>query len=704
MIVLIGIFIVGFIALVVLALNTLSIVRVGGPVHKELVKTRLFQADVEAPSLFIEDIAYHVNRLQGFVEDAETDKINERIQKIRDAIKVHRERMEYWQKEDFNPDIKDLVLVKAGKPADEFIAVVENELIPAAQKGDAKKVFDLGNGILAQKFAEHREIIEKSFKLLDDNVKSHSEDAESIASQRTVILIVVSIIIIGAVTLLGWMIIRSLVGPLGLVVEKLKLMSAGDLDQRLDYESKDEIGTLAEAFRSLIHYLKESAATIDNISRGDFSKHIDARSSKDAVSISLKKAVEALQGLNKQTQTLIDAAHQGRLGVRGDAAKFEGEYAEIIKGINKMLDSVTEPINEASDVLEQVANRDLTARVKGEYEGDFAKIKKSLNQACDNLDEGYRQVALTADQVSAAAGEISGGSQALAQGASEQASTIEEVSSSLHEISSMTRQNATNSKEARMLSENARGTAERGMASMHQLSEAVGKIKESSDATAKIVKTIEEIAFQTNLLALNAAVEAARAGDAGKGFAVVAEEVRNLAMRSAEAAKNTAQLIEDAVTNTDRGVTLNDEVKSNLAEINDQIGKVSVVVSEIAAASDQQDQGVAQINVAIEQMNGVTQQAAANSEESASAAEQLSSQSQEMMSLISRYKLTDGAALNSGRRNGYGKPQRAGAGHPLTRSFKPVAKTNGNGKAPKLDGEMESFIPFDDDHSMLSEF
>ena len=195
--------------------------------------------------------------------------------------------------------------------------------------------------------------------------------------------------------------------------------------------------------------------------------------------------------------------------------------------MNATLDVVVGPINEASSVLERVAARDLSARMVGAYAGDHQKIKNSLNTAVGNLDQALTEVSAAAEQVSAAAGQINSGSQSLAQGSNEQASSLEEVSAAIQEMASMTELNTTHAKEAREITQAAGVATAEGVEGMTRLSSAVEKIRDSSEATAKIVKTIDEIAFQTNLLALNAAVEAARAGDAGKGFAVVAEEVRD---------------------------------------------------------------------------------------------------------------------------------------------------------------------------------
>jgi methyl-accepting chemotaxis protein len=301
---------------------------------------------------------------------------------------------------------------------------------------------------------------------------------------------------------------------------------------------------------------------------------------------------------------------------------------------------VTAPLAEAVAALRRAADKDLTARISGDYGAELGEMKEALNKALDNLDSAMELVSASAEQVSVASTEIGTGSQTLAQSASEQASSLENISSSMQEMSSMVKQSALSAQNARVMSEAARKGAAEGTENMSQLSQAVERIKKSSDDTAKIIKNIDEIAFQTNLLALNAAVEAARAGDAGKGFAVVAEEVRNLAIRSAGAARTTSELIEESVRNAQHGVTLNERVASNLKEINERTTKVSEMMAEISAASEQQTVGIEQVNSAIQQMSEITQQNAANSESSASSSEELAGQAQELHNLVTGFRIS----------------------------------------------------------------
>jgi methyl-accepting chemotaxis protein len=307
---------------------------------------------------------------------------------------------------------------------------------------------------------------------------------------------------------------------------------------------------------------------------------------------------------------------------------------------DRSVKAVEKVVNELGEVLNRVSDGDLTARVVSEWEATYIAIKDNLNRALDSLDRALSQTAAGATQVAAAAGEIAQGSQSLAQGASEQASTLEEITASLHEITDMTKSNAGTADKMQQISGENLSSASRGLASVQQLTEAMQQIKASSDATAKIVRTIDEIAFQTNLLALNAAVEAARAGDAGKGFAVVAEEVRALALRSADAARNTASLIEESVENAENGVRLNENVLTNLQELAGSADQLTSMVGKIAQASHQESQAIEQINAAVEQLNQVTQQSAANAEESAAASEELTGQARQMLAMVQEFTLS----------------------------------------------------------------
>ena len=351
-----------------------------------------------------------------------------------------------------------------------------------------------------------------------------------------------------------------------------------------------------------------------------------------------------------EVTSVIEAAKSGDLGKRGDVAAMSNVYKPMLQGINDIIDAIVAPIDELKSKLEDVAKGDLTAYVSGDYKGDHELLKTSLNSTLDNLNNIMGQVNTAAGQMAQGASQVSDSSQSISQGATEQAASLEEITASMNEMSSQTQQNAENANQANQLAQSAQTGAEKGNQMMNNMLGAMSDIDDSAQKISKIIKVIDEIAFQTNLLALNAAVEAARAGVHGKGFAVVAEEVRNLAARSANAAKETTELIEGSIKNVNAGSEVANSTSESLKEIVDGISKVTDLVGEIAAASNEQAQGINQVNQGLVQLDQVTQQNTANSEESAAASLELSEQSNQLTELLRQFKLkaaTGTAALNS---------------------------------------------------------
>jgi len=344
-------------------------------------------------------------------------------------------------------------------------------------------------------------------------------------------------------------------------------------------------------------------------------------------------------GVLDEVHELVQHAEAGHMAERAHTDRFSGAYSEMLAGLNGVLCAVAAPMSEARDIMARVAQRDLTARMQGTYQGDYQALSHSINAAIANVADTLTQVMQATDHVAAAGSQIASASQSLASGASEQAAGLEEIASSSTELASMTRSAAGHAGDALTAAQQTQREAEQGTERMAHLTEAVQEILAGSQDMAKIVKTIEEIAFQTNLLALNAAVEAARAGDSGRGFAVVAEEVRALALRSAEASRNTAALIERSLATVQRGVSLNSDVTRSLASIAEHAQGVARVIGDVAATAAEQAQGVAQIEGAVDELNGATQQIASNAEESASTAQELASQAEMLRSVVGQFVL-----------------------------------------------------------------
>lgn len=555
------------------------------------------------------------------------------------------------------------------------------EVVTAGRKHEARVALAILGGKSQEQYDKIGAAVGRLVEGAGDGAKQQMALGTSTydVTRRSVVAAIALCIVVGIV--LAVAIARGIARPMRSIAIKMRQLADGDLDQRVEVRSRDELGELAASFQSIVAAQAEVAAAARRLAEGDVSVEVVPRSERDVLSHSFAEMQATMRTLVGEVTEVAAALKGGQLSRRGDAERFRGMYGEMMVGVNDMLSELGGPSATLTTLLGRVADRDLSVRMTGTYQGDFVQLQDSFNTALTHLDDTLAQVAASADQVSSAGGEIAAGSSSLAQGASQQAAALEEVSASLNELGATAKQNASNARQARGMAENARSGAAAGVASMQELSDAVNRIKQSADRTARIVKTIDEIAFQTNLLALNAAVEAARAGDAGRGFAVVADEVRALAQRSAQAARETGTLIEESVRAAEQGVTLNDAVLGRLRQINADVDSVGEVMAEIAAGSEQQDLGVSQINDGLGAMNTVTQQVAANAEQSSSASVELSSQAEGMRELVGTFHIS---AEGTTRGTGLAVPPRSAAVAPSPHPRGVVGTVSKGARGPKM--------------------
>jgi len=455
----------------------------------------------------------------------------------------------------------------------------------------------------------------------------------------------------------------------------------GDLSQRVPLNGKE--GFYKKLSMGVNEVLEASDNVVDDtvrvfgaLAQGDLSQSIDRpyqgsfNTLKQDANDTIEKIREVIEG---DIQAIIDSARGGDLSRRIDLNNKQGFFRELSSGINDLIETLSAVFGDIATVMATMAKGDLTQPMSGNYSGLFAEVKDDIDGTCSNLADIISELRQSADHINTSSEEITAGNNSLSARTEQQASALEETASSMEELTSAVKNNADNAQQANQVAVAAQQTAEHGGQVVGKAVDAMKDIDSASNKISEIIGVIDEIAFQTNLLALNASVEAARAGEQGRGFAVVATEVRNLAGRSATAAKEIKELIQDSVVKVKIGADLVNDSGATLDEIVSGVKKVGDIISEIAAASQEQSTGIDQVNQAVTSMDELTQQNAALAEETAAAAASMTDKAREMSGKMNYFTIPGGPAKSASTTH---TPQRAAAPAPTKTAVprhKPVA-------------------------------
>jgi methyl-accepting chemotaxis protein len=439
--------------------------------------------------------------------------------------------------------------------------------------------------------------------------------------------------------------LRSIVGEIRNIVANA---NKGDFSTKMDLSGKagytKELSDLLNQLSNTVDgAFKDTIRVADALARGDLSQKVTAEYSGafNQVKVSVNTTADSLTRIVAEIQAIVEASNKGDFSVKINLNDKLGYTKTLSDLLNQLSDTVDGAFKDTIRVAQALAAGDLTQTVSRDCHGAFNDVKNSLNDTVDNLQKLVGEIKVSVDSIGTASKEIASGNTDLSQRTEEQASSLEETAASMEELTSTVKLNAENAKQANQLAHSASGVAEKGGAVVQQVVVTMSSINESSRKIVDIISVIDGIAFQTNILALNAAVEAARAGEQGRGFAVVAAEVRNLAQRSAAAAKEIKTLIGDSVEKVDVGSKLVNDAGKTMDEIVNAVKRVTDIMAEISAASVEQSAGIEQVNNSITQMDEVTQQNAALVEEAAAAAESLEEEAQSLTRSVSVFKLND---------------------------------------------------------------
>jgi methyl-accepting chemotaxis protein len=485
-------------------------------------------------------------------------------------------------------------------------------------------------------------------------VPQEEVDAAANVNDLRLMVVLVTIAVALAIVIVALVIGSRLSAPVRSMAAVAADVAVGRTDRTAEWQWDDELGQVSSALNDIVRAQQTLAHTATQLARGNTEVATVERSAHDELGRSFGALRATFQSLVHEVDGLIVAAKDGKLAHRGQAQQFDGAFRQLVEGFNEALDAMTQPVVEAREVLEALAQRDLRATMRSQHRGDHALLASSVNTAVADLADALREVRGEAEQMASATGQIAAAAQDQANSAGRQAELLQHVTT---EIDAQRTTSASVAESARHLTRvlaSTKTAAVDGRARVEEVAVALGVIRERAMDTKQIARQIEEIAFQTNLLALNAAVEAARAGSAGAGFAVVADEVRSLARRASDAAQQTQHLIEGAVEAVTRGVSVGDTALGTLQGIERHASEAAQLVASVDQAAGSQAVAIESIAQRTSQLSEVTSASAATAEESAAAAQEMSGQAGNLQALVSRFQLGGqhgtGAATSARRR------------------------------------------------------
>ncbi|WP_428943031.1 methyl-accepting chemotaxis protein [Xanthomonas oryzae pv. oryzicola] len=518
---------------------------------------------------------------------------------------------------------------------------------------------------------------------------------------------------------LGLLITRSLTQPLSRATRAAESIANGKLDNDVDTQFNDETGRLLKAMSKMqlqLHnlisaqtdmakrheegqiqdagafpgefgsmandtnalvasHIKVKMQTLHLIERyaiGDLSEDMpQLPGEKAAITAAMNQVKHNLATMNIEIKQLAQAAANGDFTARGNAEQFQFDFRVMVESLNTLMATADGNLQSLSGLLQSIAAGDLTARMSGEFHGVFAQMRDDANATATQLAEIVNGIKQSAVSIKGAASEIAAGNQDLSQRTEQQAASLEETAASMEELTSTVKQNAESARQANQLAIGAASVASQGGEIVSKVVQTMSGIEASSKKIADIISVIDGIAFQTNILALNAAVEAARAGEQGRGFAVVASEVRTLAQRSSGAAKEIKDLIDDSVQRVTDGSVLVHSAGTTMGEIVASVQRVTDIMGEISAASQEQSAGIEQVNQTVTQMDETTQQNAALVEEATAAARAMEEQAQQLTEAVGLFRLSNDVQTLTGTAPAVRHPaakRPAAASKPATKS------------------------------------